>query len=60
MAAAAYEHDEETMPNAEARITVAGRWLPIRWRIASRATNAWTAPDKVKPRTSAQSVAQNM
>ena len=60
MADAAYEQEDETMPKPVARATAAGRWSPSEARIWSFDTNAWTAPDSVKPRTRAHRVSQNM
>ena len=48
------------MPKNEALATVPGRWSPMRARIWSLETKAWTTPERVKPSTSAQRVSQNM
>ena len=47
------------MPNPR-RATAAGRWSPMTRCIRRFDTNACTAPESVKPRTSAHSVSQNM
>ena len=60
MAEAAYEHEDETMPKREARVTAAGRWLPMERCIESWLTKAWTAPERPKPRTRGHRVSQNM
>src|SRR6266542_4245157 len=48
------------MPKPVARATDGGRWSPSTRCISSFDTNACTAPESPKPRTSAQSVTQNM
>ena len=60
IAVAAYEQLDDTMPKPDARATAAGRWSPSTRCISSLDTKACTAPDRPKPRTSAQSVSQNM
>jgi hypothetical protein len=59
-AEAAYEQLDDTIPYTDARATEPGRWSPKRRVISSRDTKAWTAPERTKPRTRAQSVSQNM
>ena len=59
-ALAAYEHDELTMPNNEARATVLGLWSPKSSRIRLRDTKACIKPDSVKPKTKAQKVSKNI
>ena len=56
----AYEQDELMTPKKDDFARVRGRWLPRAACISVRDTNAWTAPDNAKPRTSAQRVSQNM
>ncbi len=60
IAEAAYEQDEESAPNTEARVTAAGPRSPSLARSASLGTNACTTPESPKPRISAQSVSQSM
>jgi hypothetical protein len=60
IADAAYEQLDDTMPKNVALATVLGLWSPRRFRICSLETNAWTIPERVKPRMRAQSVSQNM
>src|SRR3954451_17651934 len=60
IAVAAKEQLDEIMPNPVERATAGARWSPISRCMSSLDTNVCTAPDRVKPRTSAHSVAQNM
>src|SRR6185437_14188492 len=48
------------MPNPVARVTAAGRWLPMARCMAPRLTKACTTPDSPKPRISGHRVCQNM
>src|ERR1019366_8458263 len=57
-ATAAYEHDEDAIPNPAAATRAGGRSSPIsRITVARRAT-AWTTAERKKPRIRAQRIAQ--
>jgi hypothetical protein len=59
-ATAAYEHDDEAAPRAEAMASVRGESSGKSRRISALETTACTAAERAKPRISAHRIFQNM
>jgi len=57
-ATAAYEHDDDAMPNPVARINAAGPSSPSALEMASRRTTACTTDARRKPSTSDHAICQ--
>src|SRR5665647_2926987 len=57
-ATAAYEHDEDAIPNPVEARTARGRSSPINRTTVARRTTAWTTAERKNPRTRARRISQ--